>query len=136
MKTKRCSRCGEVKPVSKFYKKKTSSDGLHSACKPCHIEIAVRTRDLVIAEIEEKDNRNKEPNRFIKDTVKEIYAKGGIKLITDHVEELRSVISEYYNRIASLEEAMSKAIKLNDIYNIGYVVRLLQTALDKKEASK
>ena len=45
MKTKRCSRCGEVKPVSKFYKKKTSSDGLHSACKPCHIEIAVRTRD-------------------------------------------------------------------------------------------
>ena len=92
--------------------------------------------DLVIAEIEEKDNRNKEPNRFIKDTVKEIYAKGGIKLITDHVEELRSVISEYYNRIASLEEAMSKAIKLNDIYNIGYVVRLLQTALDKKEASK
>lgn len=34
--TKRCAKCGEVKPVSEFYKSKESKDGLQSYCKECH----------------------------------------------------------------------------------------------------
>ena len=36
MKTKRCSKCGETKPVSEFFKDKTKKDGYRSGCKACH----------------------------------------------------------------------------------------------------
>jgi 5-methylcytosine-specific restriction endonuclease McrA len=32
---KRCSKCGELKPRTEFYRHKSKSDGLHSACKQC-----------------------------------------------------------------------------------------------------
>lgn len=35
METKRCSRCGQVKPVSEFTKKASNKDGLDSQCKDC-----------------------------------------------------------------------------------------------------
>ena len=34
--TKRCSSCGEIKPVAEFYKDDNASDGLKSHCKACH----------------------------------------------------------------------------------------------------
>jgi len=38
MKTKICSKCKLELPVSEFYKNKTGTDGLHSACKQCEKE--------------------------------------------------------------------------------------------------
>ena len=38
MKTKRCSGCGEVKPVSEFNKNRTRKDGLNCYCKECNKE--------------------------------------------------------------------------------------------------
>lgn len=35
MKTKRCSKCGKVKPVNEFWKSRSSKDGLQSGCKKC-----------------------------------------------------------------------------------------------------
>lgn len=32
---KRCSKCGELKPFTEFYKKKTGKYGLHAKCKEC-----------------------------------------------------------------------------------------------------
>jgi len=32
---KRCTKCGEVKPIEDFNKDKTKKDGLYPACKPC-----------------------------------------------------------------------------------------------------
>lgn len=33
--TKRCSKCGEVKPITEFHKRTLSHDGLQSWCKRC-----------------------------------------------------------------------------------------------------
>ena len=43
MKTKKCSKCGEHKPVSEFHKEKKSKDGLNTRCATC---IAEKNRRL------------------------------------------------------------------------------------------
>ena len=35
METKKCSKWGEVKPISEFYKQKSHKDGYQSSCKNC-----------------------------------------------------------------------------------------------------
>jgi hypothetical protein len=35
--TKRCSMCGEVKPLTEFHRNRRRRDGLQNACKPCNI---------------------------------------------------------------------------------------------------
>lgn len=35
METKKCSKCGEVKPITDFYKRKNSKDGYRNHCKQC-----------------------------------------------------------------------------------------------------
>lgn len=36
--TKKCSKCGEIKPISEFYTKKGCKDGRMSSCKGCEIK--------------------------------------------------------------------------------------------------
>lgn len=36
MLTKRCRKCGEEKPVTEFYTRKSSKDGYRNECKACH----------------------------------------------------------------------------------------------------
>ena len=43
--TKRCTKCGEVKPVSEFYKRAESRDGLVSNCKACCSAATKRWRE-------------------------------------------------------------------------------------------
>ncbi len=31
-----CTKCGNLKPLSEFYKDKRNTDGLKSQCKTCH----------------------------------------------------------------------------------------------------
>lgn len=42
--TKHCSKCGELKNYSEFYKEPRVKGGLFAACKPCHYLHTVRTR--------------------------------------------------------------------------------------------
>lgn len=42
---KQCRRCGDVKPMSEFYRDSRASDGLKSECKACHCAVAAETRD-------------------------------------------------------------------------------------------
>jgi hypothetical protein len=37
-KSKKCSKCGEIKDKSEFYKKKTNTDGFDSWCKACKLK--------------------------------------------------------------------------------------------------
>ena len=61
---KRCSKCGEIKPISEFYKRKSSKDGLQNNCKDC--AKAVRKehyqthRDTILKKKAEYDSKNKE----------------------------------------------------------------------------
>ena len=59
VKTKRCSRCGQVKPLSLFYKKKSTKDGLRSECKACSI---ARVSEYNAIHKEEKKAYNAEYN--------------------------------------------------------------------------
>lgn len=43
--TKQCGRCGEVRPVSQFYKRSDRS-GYRSTCRPCHNRRSSRNRKL------------------------------------------------------------------------------------------
>lgn len=40
IKTKVCSKCGRELPLSEFYKRKVSNDGLQSYCKECAIKMS------------------------------------------------------------------------------------------------
>lgn len=42
MKTKRCTKCGEIKPLREFYKQKGGKHGVGSRCHPCHRKKMVR----------------------------------------------------------------------------------------------
>jgi ribosomal protein S27AE len=42
---KRCSMCGEVKPLDGFYRKPRRSDGRDSRCKACHNAYVEKRRD-------------------------------------------------------------------------------------------
>ncbi len=57
-KTKRCSKCGETKPVAEFHKQKTSSDGLRSQCKACRRAYALQYNAA------HKDARNAASRRY------------------------------------------------------------------------
>ncbi|MGB3944544.1 MAG: hypothetical protein WBK88_07120 [Methanothrix sp.] len=80
METKRCSKCGEEKPVDAFYRNRAAKDGLQNLCKQCHREYMRRwnqsNRERVTAlarkwrrenpERARYHNERKETKRFIK----------------------------------------------------------------------
>ncbi len=43
IKTKKCSKCGEVKPITEFYKSNHTSDGYYCQCKLCHNSYSKKT---------------------------------------------------------------------------------------------
>ena len=45
MEQKRCSNCGELKPLSEFHKHRGRKDGLRSQCKTCCLAYATRYRE-------------------------------------------------------------------------------------------
>ena len=53
METKKCSNCGEVKPINEFYKHKSRKDGLYSQCKCCANKKKEEYRKKHLKEIKE-----------------------------------------------------------------------------------
>jgi NAD-dependent SIR2 family protein deacetylase len=47
METKRCSRCGEEKPITEFNKQSDHKDKLSSHCKACEAKRALNRIDVV-----------------------------------------------------------------------------------------
>lgn len=63
MKTKRCSKCKETKPVSEFYKNRRTKDGLASYCQKCDRQLSREFRDGNKEKIAEMKRRYYEANK-------------------------------------------------------------------------
>jgi hypothetical protein len=61
---KRCSKCGELKPLESFYKEKTARDGYRSDCKDCFAARAKdwysKNREQTIARVKKWQQENAE----------------------------------------------------------------------------
>lgn len=57
---KKCSKCGEWKPISEFSKDKCSKDGLHSRCKMCKKEYYENNKEKILKQKKEYYENNKE----------------------------------------------------------------------------
>lgn len=62
MKTKRCWRCKETKPVSEFYKNRSKKDGLQDRCKGCTQERDRRYYENNKEKVMEKNRRYQAAN--------------------------------------------------------------------------
>lgn len=60
---KRCSGCGEVKPLSEFHKNKGRKDGVNSYCKPCRAVIDHKRYEAKVGTTVSGHPRRSEPGR-------------------------------------------------------------------------
>jgi len=59
MQTKKCSKCGEVKAVSEFYKDKYSKDGVRSSCKECKKQYYKANNEKILGQKKQHYKANK-----------------------------------------------------------------------------
>jgi hypothetical protein len=62
-KTKKCTKCGEELPESKFHKNCKAKDGLHHQCKSCQNETTRKYYQANIKEIRQKQKEYYDYNR-------------------------------------------------------------------------
>lgn len=59
---KKCTKCGEIKPLTEFYKRKGAKDGHQYACKVCHLknskELYLNNKDKYNKRIYERRRRH------------------------------------------------------------------------------
>lgn len=94
--TKRCSQCGETKPLSAFYKNKNTRDGLSSQCGPCLLE---RSKEYAARNREAIAERKKAARIRDREKISDYNAKYAV----EHADELRE------KRLARYHEANDEA---------------------------
>lgn len=108
MKSKHCNICNKTKPVSEFYKKSSSPDGLYSCCKACHR--ATRRRSYY-KNIETDRQYKKEYNariaanpelraiRALRRRVGMVFKRKGVKPVADIFELIGCTKQEYVQHL-------------------------------------
>lgn len=100
---KRCTKCGEIKPLSDYYKDKRKTLGVYPACKLCHLKT---------------DSESYYRNRDARLAQKKEYHKSYLKI--DHAKELKKTRDKKYrqthkDQIRERDRAYKKTIP-NKIY--------------------
>jgi 5-methylcytosine-specific restriction endonuclease McrA len=103
--TKKCSKCGETKPINRFDKAKTCKDGHRGSCKSCGAASAAKKsakwRALHPEKAKESDSRYKDGNP---DKLKQTRAKHYQK----NAEKYRDARKLFYYENKELCQSMSK----------------------------
>jgi hypothetical protein len=89
--TKACSKCGEVKALSGFYKDKYMRLGYSSRCKACYNEQKRKYREENRDKLREKNRKYKEENR-------DIIIKKNRKYYEENRDKLREKDRKYYRK--------------------------------------
>jgi len=113
METKKCSKCGEEKELTEFYKRKNSKDGFRNDCKECRIKAVNRwTNDCDKNNKEKRSIYCKEYNEKNKEKLaeqKKLYRK-------ENIEKLSKYEKQYYKdnkeKIKSYIECNKERIKI------------------------
>jgi len=101
---KRCSKCGETKPVSEFHKKSSAKNGLSSQCKACTAVNSAKYRaankEKIAAEKaryqrENKEEISKRKAKYYAEN-REAHAKRSAKYRDEHKEEIAIKKAKYY----------------------------------------
>lgn len=127
MSTKKCSRCGEDKPLGEFNKKSRSNDGLRPECRVCQKEWYNKNKEEILSSLKVKYADNKE---LFYDKNKAYYSANRDKILSQkkdyrsrNAESIRLNLRKFYwhNR----EELLAKKSIYNksDIYKTRNSIR-------------
>lgn len=119
METKKCSTCGEVKPINEFYKQRDSKDGLHSRCKCCKNKKQKEYCKKHFKKIKEynkkwKKEHRKELNKYKKHVVallKDSYIKAKLIQLGWEKENITEEIIEEKRNIIKTKRLINKINK-------------------------
>ena len=129
METKKCSKCGEVKPINEFYKQKSHKDGLNSQCKCCRSQWAKLHYQKNSEEIKNRVSnwvdKNKEKVKIYKKEHylinKESYQRNYEKNKPKYRERNKLYYQKNYDKL--LKERQKKIIDLADRYIKNSLIR-------------
>lgn len=122
--TKRCPKCGEVKPVTEFGTNRSRKDGLQWVCKSCASKIWKenydRRRQEKLATTEIKDGLKKHANPLVsistEDLVNELKGRGVCVLVNPTPRQLMLKLKEA-GYTGTLEVMVKQTISLGAIGN-------------------
>lgn len=123
IKTKRCPKCGEVKPVTEFSRNRAQKDGLQVYCKSCQKRMVnernERMNELMTElspKVEERDGLKKHENPLIsistEDLIKEIKGRGFCIMVNPTPRELMVKLKEA-GYTGTLEVMVKKTVSLS-----------------------
>ena len=124
METKKCSKCGEVKPINEFYKDKSHKDGLCSLCKCCvnkkqkeyrkkHLKERIKYQKKYINKYkkEYREYRNKYKKEHVVALLKDCYIKDKLISLGWGKENITEEIIKEKRNIIKTKRIISKINK-------------------------
>jgi hypothetical protein len=115
METKKCSTCGEVKPINEFYKQKSHKDGCQSSCKNCRSQWAKLYYQKKSEEIKNRVSIWADKNKGkVKIYKKESYLRNYEKNRHKYRERNKLYYQKKYDKL--LKERQKRIIDLADRY--------------------
>lgn len=109
VKTKRCTKCGEEKPLTEFHKAKNKKDGLYPQCKSCRNNYYQQNKKSILEGRKKYRERNKEviierKKKYYKENKKAIledqkkYYKQNKEAILERNKKYKESNKEYSNK--------------------------------------
>jgi len=106
--TKKCSKCGKIKPLSEFYKDKRAKNGRQSWCKECIIKYEEKNKERILDYAKGYRENNKEYIEKYREENKEKIAKQTKKYQRNNKKKIRKRRHEYYIKNSEKESRRAR----------------------------